>query len=56
MDYNLTGKTAGYFDAFKNIIDNIVAAVKEFYDVIKKFVDGFQKEITVNPEEPDPMY
>lgn len=59
MSFDMSGKTADYWVWIKNMIDNMVKAVKEFYAVISGFVGGFKNELTVNPEDEgdvDPMY
>jgi hypothetical protein len=46
MEYNLQGKTAGYFTAMQNAIDGLVEFIKTFVKTIQDFVGGFQKVIT----------
>ena len=48
MEWNLSGKTEGFFDAFKEILNSIVSITEEFYNTIKGFVDGFKKEFTAD--------
>ena len=40
-----------FFTAFKDVVSNFVRMVKLFTETIKKFVDGFKKEITVDEFE-----
>lgn len=35
----------------KSVVDGIVALIKQFVDVMKEFIDGFQKKLTFGKEE-----
>lgn len=47
---NLAEQYGAYFEAFKNAIQGFVDLVKAFSETIRKFVDGFKKNITAGDD------
>jgi hypothetical protein len=54
-NFDMSGKTSGYWEWIHQLIIDFVETTKAFYAVISGFVDGFKNHLTVSGD-PDPMW